>query len=49
MPNQRPLDLAEQLHKPITKKFEKREVYTPFTWGHDLGDMQLKSKFNKGC
>ena len=56
MPNQRPSDLAnqqlaEELHKPITKTFVKRKVHSPFTeniWGADLADMQLISKFNKG-
>ena len=43
--------LAEELHKPIIKKFEKRKVYAAFKdniWGADLGDMQLLSKYNKG-
>ena len=42
--------LAEELHKPIIKKFIKRNVYSPFKdniWGADLADMQLISKFNK--
>ena len=25
--------LAEELHKPIIKKFEKRKVYSPFKLG----------------
>ena len=40
--------LAEELHKPITRKFKKRKVYLIFIdniWGAD--DMQLISKFNK--
>ena len=44
-------DLAEELHKPITRKFEKRKVHSPFIdniWGADLADMQLISKFNEG-
>ena len=44
-------ELAEKLHKPIIKKFEKRKVQSPFRdniWGADLADMQLISKFNKG-
>ena len=44
-------ELAEKLHKPIIKKFEKRKVQSPFIeniWGADLADMQLISKFNKG-
>ena len=43
--------LAEELHKPIITKFEKRKVYTAFKdniWGADLADMQLLSKYNKG-
>ena len=43
--------LAEELHKPIIKKFKKRKVYSAFKdniWGADLADMQLISKFNKG-
>ena len=44
-------ELAEKLHKPIIKKFEKRKVQSPFIeniWGADLADMQLISKFDKG-
>ena len=44
-------ELAEDLHKPIIRKFKKREVHSSFIdniWGADLADMQLKSKFNKG-
>ena len=43
--------LAEELHKPITKNFLKRTVYSRFRddiLGADLADMQLISKFNKG-
>ena len=43
--------MAEELHKPIVKKFLKRRVYSSFKdniWGDDLADMQLISKFNKG-
>ena len=43
--------LANELHKPIIRKFEKRRVYSTFkgnTWGVDLADMQLLSKYNKG-
>ena len=45
--NERPSDLAEELHKPIIKKFKKRTVYSRFKdkiWGADLADMQLISK-----
>ena len=53
--NQRPLDLAkhqlaEKLHKPTIKKFQKRTVYSGFKdniWSVDLADMQLIKKFNK--
>ena len=44
-------ELAEELHKPIIRKFNKREVNLPFIyniWGADLADMQMISKFNKG-
>ena len=43
--------LANELHKPIIRKFEKRKVYSTFKdniWDADLADMQLLSKYNKG-
>ena len=43
--------LAEELHKPFIKKFEKRNVHAAFKdniWSADLADMQLLSKYNKG-
>ena len=43
--------LAEELHKPIIKKFGKRKVHAAFKdniWGADLADMQLLSRYNKG-
>ena len=43
--------LANELHKPIIQKFEKRRVYSTFKdniWGVDLADMQLLSRYNKG-
>ena len=43
--------LAEELHTPITRKFEKRKVNSSFRnniWSADLEDMLLTSKFNKG-
>ena len=43
--------LAEELHKPIIRKFKKRKVYSAFKdniWGVDLADMQLLSKYNNG-
>ena len=42
--------LAEELHKPVIKKFNKRKVYLQFKdsiWGVDLADMKLLSKQNK--
>ena len=42
--------LAEELQKPIIRKFNKRNAHSAFIdsiWGVDLADMQLKSKFNK--
>ena len=42
--------LAEELHKPIIRKFNKRKVYSAFKdniWAPDLADMQIISKFNK--
>ena len=44
------IQLAEELHKPIFRKFKKRKVYSGFKdniCGADLADMQLISKFNK--
>ena len=43
--------LANELHKQITRKLKKRRVYSSFKdniWGVDLADMQLISKYNKG-
>ena len=43
--------LAEELHKPIIKKFKKRRVHSSFIdniWGTDLADMQLLSNCSKG-
>ena len=45
------IKLANELHKPIIRKFNKRKVYSSFRdniWGADLADMQLLVKFNKG-
>ena len=39
--------LANELHKPIIRKFKKRKVYSSFNdniWGVDLADTQLISK-----
>ena len=44
-------ELAEELHKPIIRKFKKKKVYSAFKdniWASDLADMQLISKFNQG-
>ena len=43
--------LANELHKPIIRKFKKRKVYSSFRdniWGLNLADMQSLSKYNKG-
>ena len=43
--------LANELHRPIIKKFKKRKVNSSFKdniWGVDLADMQSLSNFNKG-
>ena len=42
--------LANELHQPIIRKFEKRKVYSSFKdniWGVDLADMQSLSRYNK--
>ena len=49
--NKENIQLADELHKPIVRKFKKRKVYSSFRdniWGADLADMQLLSKLNKG-
>ena len=43
--------LADELHKPIIRKFKRRKVYSSFKdniWVADLSDLQLISKYNKG-
>ena len=43
--------LANELHKPIIKKFDQRKVYSQFKdniWGLDLADIQSLSRKNKG-
>ena len=43
--------LADELHKPIIRKFNKRKAYSQFKdniWGEDLADMQSLSRKNKG-
>ena len=45
------LILADELHKPIIRKFNERKVYSQFKdniWGVDLADMQSLSRKNKG-
>ena len=45
------LKLADELHKPVIRKFNKRKVYSQFKdnlWGEDLADMQSLSKKDKG-
>ena len=49
--NNESLKLADELHKPIIRKFSKRKVYSSYKdniWSVDSADMQLLSKFNKG-
>ena len=49
--NEANYQLADELHKPIIKKFKKRKVYSSFRdniWGVDLADMQSLSRYNKG-
>ena len=44
-------ELAEELHRPIIRKFEKRKEHPCFIdniWGVDLSDMKLLTNFNKG-
>ena len=43
--------LADERHKPIIRKFNKRKVYSQFKdniWGVDLADMQSLSRKTKG-
>ena len=43
--------LANELHKPINRKFKKRNVYSSFrnnVWEVDLADMKSLNKYNKG-
>ena len=51
IPNEPNYQLANELHKPIVRKFKKRKVYSYFRdniWGVDLADMQSLSEYNKG-
>ena len=41
--------LADKLHKPVNKKYNKRKVYSQFKdniWVVDLADMQSLSRKN---
>ena len=43
--------LANELHRPFTRQFKRRKVYSSFKdniFGADLTDMQLIGKYNKG-
>ena len=47
--NKEIIQVADELHKPIIRKFKKRNVYSSFRdniWGVDLADMQLLNKYN---
>ena len=49
--NKENVQLANELQRPIIKKFKKGKVHSSFKnniWGVDLEDMQLLSKFIKG-
>ena len=49
--NKENIQSANELCKPIIRKFKKRKVCFSFRdniWGVDLDDMQLLSNFNKG-
>ena len=48
---ERNLKLANELHKPIIKKIDKRKLYLSFKeniWGVELADMKSLSKFHRG-
>ena len=55
MPNQHPSDLttqqlAEELPKPIIRKFKKQKVHSSFkdnVWGTHLADMHVVSKYKR--
>ena len=45
------LVLAEELHKPVRRKFKRRRVLVSGIdkiWATDLADMRAFSKFNRG-
>ena len=43
-------ELANELHKPIIRKFKKEKFihFRDNIWGADLADKQSLSKYNKG-
>ena len=46
-----PSILADEIHKSVIKKFNKRKVYSQFKdniWGVESADMQSLSRKNKG-
>ena len=48
--NEPSYQLANELHKPIIRKFKKGKVYSSFRdniWGVDLADLQSLSRYNK--
>ena len=47
--NKRPLDLAEELHKPLLENLKEEQFIQDLNniWAADLADMQLMSMFNK--
>ena len=48
--NESNYQLADELHKPIIRKFNKRKVYSSFRdniWGVNVADMQSLSRYNK--
>ena len=49
--NESNYQLANEIHKPVIKKFKNRKVYSSFKdniWRVDLANMQSLSKYNKG-
>ena len=49
--NESNYQLANELHKPIIRKFKKRKMYSSFKDNIsrvDLADMQTLTKYNKG-
>ena len=42
--------LAEELHKPIARRFNKRKTYSfymDYIWGADIPDIQLIGRYSK--